>query len=314
MIEERDDDRDDRARLAQASPDRHLVGVGTRSGRVAPRRAGAIDRGLRRRRADRERGSPPSGSDGTVSAVRPAIGRWSCPGPSRSSARPPAGRGRCRAAAGCPWRPGSRAGPRRSPGRGRARRSPGPPEARRRRRVAIERGVGHADLEDRVRVGHGDTGQAVLVGELGGRLVAAAEQAGVVDLDPVDERGQGSHLGVAERASRASGRTGAGYRRGHPAPVRRRSSPPPTTRRDGAFQVGADEVAVAGLHLLADDDRQARRAQPRAPQGAVDAVMVGHDEVGQAAGRGGAHHVGRPGQAVEARGRVAVQVDERAGR
>ena len=46
----------------------------------------------------------------------------------------------------------------------------------RRRRVALEHGVGDADLEDRVGVGDGDAGQAVLAGELGRPLVAVADR------------------------------------------------------------------------------------------------------------------------------------------
>ena len=70
------------------------------------------------------------------------------------------------------------------------------------RRVAIERGVGDADLEHGVRVGHGDAGQPVLPGERRGLLVAVADEPGVVDLDPVDERGQGIQpCALAERAT-----------------------------------------------------------------------------------------------------------------
>ena len=53
-------------------------------------------------------------------------------------------------------------------------------KAGRRRRVAVERGVGDADLEHGVRVRDGDAGQPVLARERGRPLVAAADEPRVV--------------------------------------------------------------------------------------------------------------------------------------
>ena len=69
----------------------------------------------------------------------------------------------------------------------------------RRRRIAVEGGVGDADLHDRMRVGDRDAGQPVLERERLRVLVAMPDDARVVRLDPVDERRQARH-----RASRSS--------------------------------------------------------------------------------------------------------------
>jgi hypothetical protein len=60
--------------------------------------------------------------------------------------------------------------------------------------------------------------------------------------------------------------------------------------RDRPLEERADEVAVAGLHLLADDDRKARgnrRREIARLERSLDPVMVGDRDVGQSAGRSG---------------------------
>jgi hypothetical protein len=94
-------------------------------------------------------------------------------------------------------------------------------------------------------------------------------------------------------------------------------------RRHRLAQEQPDQVTVAGLDLLADEDREARPIAIRRDglsvslerpitslQGAVDPLVVGDREVRQAAGRGGADDGGGRRQRIEARGRVAVEVDE----
>jgi hypothetical protein len=83
-------------------------------------------------------------------------------------------------------------------------------------------------------------------------------------------------------------------------------------RRDGRRQEQADEVALVGLDLLADQDRQSRRSGFARLEGALDPVVVGDGEVGQPAGGRDPRDIGRPGERIEARGGVAVEVDERA--
>ncbi|HUG30669.1 MAG TPA: hypothetical protein VMQ65_09190 [Candidatus Limnocylindria bacterium] len=79
------------------------------------------------------------------------------------------------------------------------------------------------------------------------------------------------------------------------------------------MQEEADQVPHLGANLLADDDHQARRVR-RCPglrlERAIDAVVVGDRQVGQAAGGRRADDGAGRGERVEAGRRVAMQVDE----
>ena len=76
-------------------------------------------------------------------------------------------------------------------------------------------------------------------------------------------------------------------------------------------EIGADEIAVGGLDLLADDDRQAGRRRVASGERAIDPIVVRDDQVRQAPRRGRSDDIARLRQAIEARGRMTVQVDER---
>jgi hypothetical protein len=80
--------------------------------------------------------------------------------------------------------------------------------------------------------------------------------------------------------------------------------------RDRPLEEDGDEVAVGGPDLLADDDRQAVGRGLASPERTLDSIVIGDREVGQAAGRRSADDGLRRGQAVEARARVTVEVDE----
>jgi hypothetical protein len=58
------------------------------------------------------------------------------------------------------------------------------------------------------------------------------------------------------------------------------------TRRDCFAQVQTDKVALGGADLLADDDRELGRSDLAGGERAVDALVVGDRQVGQAAADG----------------------------
>ncbi len=137
-----------------------------------------------------------------------------------------------------------------------------------RRGVAAHRGVRDPDLEHRVGVRHGDARTARLERERRRTLVAAAaHDAGVVDLDPVDVLGD-----LRERLVAAERSTGTD-RRGGECPTR-----PPCSRiaamastidspgGTASVEEQADQVAFPDPDLLADDDGQPVRARRRAPR------------------------------------------------
>ena len=178
--------------------------------------------------------------------------------PAGAPARPMAGRGRSRACAlddlgdrrEEPREVGRPAGHELTAGEGRE-------QAIGRGRVAVERGVGDADLDERVGVGDGDDRLGVLGGERDGLLVAVADQPGVVALDPVHER---RDLGEPSR-SRDSDPRNVSNGCGIPTrpPCARAAAIVSTGDRPGgmaSLEEEADEVAIGGLDLLADDDRQ----------------------------------------------------------
>ena len=201
-----------------------------------------------RRRAIRVRGFGCCASSAGVASIAsepsepsgsPAIGRRSCPsGPLMPRRRDRVGPARTSAGATRPF-PRTRLTPlasgvqSRTKKRGAARddldvagqcgQQPG-----RCRRVAVERDVGDPDLHDRMRIGDRDAGQAELERELGGLLVALADEPRVVRLDPVDRAARCAPSTRRAAASRASGRTDAGCRPGRPARGPPRSSPPRT--------------------------------------------------------------------------------------
>jgi hypothetical protein len=75
----------------------------------------------------------------------------------------------------------------------------------------------------------------------------------------------------------------------------------------------ADEVAVPGADLLADQDRDAEVLAARDVtrlKGALDPIVIRDREVGQATCRRGPDDRRRRGERIDAGGRVAVQVDE----
>ena len=163
-------------------------------------------------------------------------------------------------------------------------------QPRRRRRIALERHVGHADLHRRVGVGDGDARQVVGEGECRGLLVAFADHdPGIVRLDPVDERRERT---PAARSSSSEPRKRSN---GWAIPTR-----PPWARISAIASAGgqvarnvpleehADQVAVAGPDFLADDHRQLGSGRPgdlAGREGTVDPVVIGDREVGQPARR-----------------------------
>jgi hypothetical protein len=155
-------------------------------------------------------------------------------------------------------------------------------------------------------------GQPTLARELERLLVALADHARVVGLDPVDLVDDVGHRRVAQD---------------RPAePVERVRQPHETAllaggrdrlgRReagwDRAFEEGADHVAVASLDLLTHDDHETGRREITRLEGGLDPIVVGDREVGQPPRGSGLDDVLRRRQAVEAAAGVAVQVDERA--
>ena len=81
-------------------------------------------------------------------------------------------------------------------------------------------------------------------------------------------------------------------------------------RGHGTLEEETDEIAVGRPALLADDHREPGRGCVAGTERAVDPIVVRDGEVGEAAAQGSPHDGARVGQAVEARRRVAVQVDE----
>jgi hypothetical protein len=157
----------------------------------------------------------------------------------------------------------------------------------------------------------GDARQPVLAREEGRLLVApGSDDAGVVDLDPIDIRGDALEVRLAQD--------------GVPEPVERMGDPDETAlladgrdrlggrqaRPDGPIQEQADQVAVGRLHLFADDDRQAGRGEVARPEGSVDPVVVGDREVGEAPRGGRPDDILLGGERVEACSGMAMQIDE----
>ena len=281
---QRDGDRDDRPRLAQPARERHLLGVGLElrigRGREAGRQVGADEARCAPGTAARGSrvGVASIASDGTGSPVPPAIGRWSCrPGPSSALMRARPGRIRP-----LPRSRLTRLGDRRPQpddvgrparhelGRRAARRATRPASTGRRRAPCTRRRPRAPSARPTPR-----RRPAVLARERGRLLVAAADEPGVVDLDPVDERRQRRQPRIVAAASRGTGRTDAGCRPARPARGPRRWSPRPTARAaTGALEEGRDQVAVRGLDLLADDDGQPVGRRIAGAQRPVDPIVV----------------------------------------
>jgi hypothetical protein len=203
MMINRDGDRQDRARLAHPSHERHLL-----RRRDLDRRLGMDERVglLLERLADR------------MAVVLWLVSHW-------SPLLPWARRGRSPSSIGSSWQLASKRARRswRVPAR-----SPPLPETPASlpefpgRRDDV---VGDAYLHDGVRIRGGDARQPVLAGEERGLLVGrAADDSGVVGLDPVDESAIDSSSCRSCGRSRAGGRTDAGRRRGRPAREPLRSS------------------------------------------------------------------------------------------
>ena len=80
--------------------------------------------------------------------------------------------------------------------------------------------------------------------------------------------------------------------------------------RDRPQEECPDEVAVGRPDLRPDDHGQPVGGGVTRAQRPVDAVMVGDDEVGQAALGGGTCHLHRIRQRIERRRGMAVEIDE----
>jgi len=177
--------------------------------------------------------------------------------------------------------------------------------------IAIDDRVGDPDLDRRVGVRDRHAGQPVKGGELTGPLVAGAQESRIVHLDPVDEGGQASDLCVApERPSKSV----EGMR--HPDEPALLADLPDRIlrrqpRRHRVDEEDADEVALGRPDLLADDDGQAGRSRRQALESAIDPIVVGDGEVTQASLGRDPDDIDRPSQRIEARPRMAVEIDER---
>ena len=183
-----------------------------------------------------------------------------------------------------------------------------------RRRIAVEDGVGDADLHDRVRVRDGDAGQAVLAGELDGLLVAAPDEPGVVGLDPVDERRRSRPAAPPrEQGAAEPCRTDAGCRRGRPAHGPRRSSRPATGRAGSARsrkrQIRSPSAVLTSSPTMTVRPSGAAARASRAPSMRSWSVIARWVRPRSAAARTTSAGSDRR---IEAGPRVAMQVDERA--
>src|SRR4051794_15218424 len=81
---------------------------------------------------------------------------------------------------------------------------------------------------------------------------------------------------------------------------------------ESVLQVQADQVAIAGSDLLADDDAQLGRRKLARRERAIDALVVRDGEVGQTAIDGSLDHRLWFGQRIKGRRRVTVKVGEAA--
>ncbi len=305
MIDQRDQDRDDRPRLAETGGQRQLAGA-SRSDRVPRRRS-------------------PSGSDAIgrigVPGHRPMVlfVAGSAHGSSRTSFDSGLGGGPTRPLPRARWmslasgvqaritrlaRPGISSTP--------AQRGE---QAGRRARIAVEAGVGDRHLQDGVGVRDGDAGQAVLRGRIRPLARCRRRPAGRCASRPSRRSrrsppSRGSRSSDPRRRSNGCGSPDeATLRAGRRDRLGRRQA-----RRDRLLQEEADEVAVAGPHLFADDDGQAGRRQRASLQRAVDPIVVGDRQVRQPPIGRRPHDGLRRRQAVEARPRMAMQIDERRAR
>ena len=172
--------------------------------------------------------------------------------------------------------------------------------------------VGDADLEDRVGVRDGDAGQPVLARELGRLLVAAADEPGVVGLDPVDERrpATSSRAVFAERAAEAVERVrdadqaallaGRGDRLG-------RATGRAGWPRSRKTQMRSPSLVLTSSPTMTVSPRAPRRARASAPSIRSWSVIARWVSPAVAAARTTSAGVDRQSKR---RRRVAVQVDE----
>jgi hypothetical protein len=85
----------------------------------------------------------------------------------------------------------------------------------------------------------------------------------------------------------------------------------PQSGRDRGVEEQPDQVALRGADFLADQDDQARRRGRPRLEGSLDRVVIGDGEMGQAPAGRRCDDIGGPGERVEARPGVAVEIDER---
>src|ERR1035437_6741967 len=184
-----------------------------------------------------------------------------------------------------------------------------------RRRAGITgHGVGRdADLQNGVRVGGAQAGQALLLGKRRGSLVGGAtDHACVVDLNPVDRGGDRRQIGATLAAVAAEAIEWV------------RHTDKAALLADGGDRLDCGEarldelldedrhkIAVGGLDFLADDDRQPVGDRVTCSQRGVDAVVVGHGQMRQPARNGRSHDGLGSGERVETGTGVAVEIDER---
>ena len=303
---ERDEDRDDRLRLAQAGPERQAldgIGVDVAGGdlaRPAGRRSRPADLVGRRGVVGRLRVVGGIGHGRLTHAVVPSFGG----GGRRHAPVAPGAVDQLRDGREGPHDIGGSAGHQLDIGQGGEQ----PFGCR---RVDVEGRVRDADLEHAVRVAHGDARQAHLAGELLRALVARpADDAGVVRLHPVDQLGHRLQPRIlehraAELVERVRDADQAALR---PHGLDRLPGRPVRLHR--LLQEQRDEVPVRRPDLLPDDDRQLRRRRIPRPQRPLDPVMIRDRQVRQPPRRRRLDHLPRIAQRIKRRIRMTVQIHE----